>query len=867
MKRLRKLEGIVEELSGQVELEAVRQGSSAGQSPENMADGDTRVAGRPGSTTSGGSHGQGSPAANGGLARTDSVAASSAPVVQHTAFKPPERTASSEVRKSLGRLVLNDKGRSRYVSSEIWSKINDEVSGQIRWEALVGLEERETWLTTSQLDHLRAATQTIADEELDDSDHETHAGSEAGDPSSALAHQSFIFGYSSTNVDLRPLHPLPSMIPFMWQIYQENVDPIVKILHVPTMNKLIREIRTNLDRLTPSAEALMFSIYYGTVTSMESDEVKQTLGAEKPFLLAQYRFGFEQALAKANFLTDPDITICQAFVLFLILVRRHDKTRYAWTLTSLAIRTCQAIGLHRDGANFPNLSPFEVEMRRRLFWCLSILDLRSAEDQGTDLILVAGTFDTKFPTNLNDTDFGPDTKEPPRPREGATEMTFSLMRYEICSTVRRILADSLATPADPTEDISKTLEEREAHLLDVYMRLEHQYLKDSSREENPLYWMAANITRVIVAKMIMVIYQPVLFAGPMDRLSCRTRNRLFIAAVEILEYSSLTSSDPRYKHWCWLFRTYTPWHVMAYLLLEISGRPWSASVERAWTALNANFSSPSGLTLEKMSEHTAVWLPFKKLFYRAKKHRDAELARLRADAAAALELDLDDRACAPSSTFATASLPGSATSTALRERWRKLVNAPPLPPDVEQSLPSECPHQWAYPPQDSTSVCGLIKQDAPPQTQTSSSGPSTTNTTETNLPPDHVGNVMEAILAGPHFNPADLFSVAFPGDTQSIARDSVFGYSTADLPRHDHVLGSHSSAVSETPLPPDNNPPVWMWQNEPVHQVNQSVLGDGLDVDMNLDDGMDWQNWQETIRGWTNTGLSGAAGGVWENGI
>jgi hypothetical protein len=133
MKRLRKLEGIVEELSGQVELEAVRQGSSAGQSPENMADGDTRVAGRTGSTTSGGSHGQGSPAASGGApsgghTRTDSVTTPSAPVVQHTGFMPPERTTSSEVRKSLGRLVLNDKGRSRYVSSEIWSKINDEVS-------------------------------------------------------------------------------------------------------------------------------------------------------------------------------------------------------------------------------------------------------------------------------------------------------------------------------------------------------------------------------------------------------------------------------------------------------------------------------------------------------------------------------------------------------------------------------------------------------------------------------------------------------------------------------------------------------------------------------------------------------------------
>lgn len=135
MKRLRKLEGIVEELSGQVELEGVRHGSSAGQSPEAMFDSDTRAPRRAGSTTSTGSQGQGSPAASGraitGLARTDSGATSSSqsgPVGQQRGFRLPERTMSSDINKGFGRLVLNDKGHSRYVSSEIWAKIKDEVS-------------------------------------------------------------------------------------------------------------------------------------------------------------------------------------------------------------------------------------------------------------------------------------------------------------------------------------------------------------------------------------------------------------------------------------------------------------------------------------------------------------------------------------------------------------------------------------------------------------------------------------------------------------------------------------------------------------------------------------------------------------------
>lgn len=40
------------------------------------------------------------------------------------------------------------------------------------------------------------------------------------------------------------------------------------------MNKLIRDLRNNMDILTPSTEALMFSIYYAAITSLDEDEVQ-----------------------------------------------------------------------------------------------------------------------------------------------------------------------------------------------------------------------------------------------------------------------------------------------------------------------------------------------------------------------------------------------------------------------------------------------------------------------------------------------------------------------------------------------------------------------------------------------------------------
>ena len=74
--------------------------------------------------------------------------------------------------------------------------------------------------------------------------------------------------------DLRDFHPLPSQIPFLLDVFSENFNCIVQIVHVPTVAKMIRDSRgSDMTSLTPANEALMFSIYYTAITSMEEDDV------------------------------------------------------------------------------------------------------------------------------------------------------------------------------------------------------------------------------------------------------------------------------------------------------------------------------------------------------------------------------------------------------------------------------------------------------------------------------------------------------------------------------------------------------------------------------------------------------------------
>ena len=88
-----------------------------------------------------------------------------------------------------------------------------------------------------------------------------------------LERNEFMFGHSAP-VDLRLLHPLPSQIPFILSTFQENINCMGQAVHMPTINNMIRMLPGNkLSSLSSADEALMFSIYYATITSMDDEEV------------------------------------------------------------------------------------------------------------------------------------------------------------------------------------------------------------------------------------------------------------------------------------------------------------------------------------------------------------------------------------------------------------------------------------------------------------------------------------------------------------------------------------------------------------------------------------------------------------------
>lgn len=193
--------------------------------------------------------------------------------------------------------------------------------------------------------------------------------------------------------------------------------------------------------------------------------------ADSSVFLFRYRNAAENALSAAGFVTTTDVIVLQALVLYLAALRSLGEFQTVWSLFGLAIRIAGTLGLSRDGTSF-NLTPFETEMRRRLWWGLVYFDGRMAELVGQDGDLMGNDYETGPPANLNDSDLFPTMSRLPDPGRGPTEAIYLQARV-LSMTVARSL-QNIAGPQGTWHKLQDTSMPTPEKLL-IMQRIERRY--------------------------------------------------------------------------------------------------------------------------------------------------------------------------------------------------------------------------------------------------------------------------------------------------------------------------------------------------------------------------------------------------------
>ena len=296
-------------------------------------------------------------------------------------------------------------------------------------------------------------------------------------------------------------------------------------------------------------------------------------------------------------------------------------------MLGIAIRIAQRIGIDSESA-LSKCTPFEAEMRRRLWWSLTLFDNRISEMANFKASALAPTWSCKVPLNVSDFDLRPGMKEPPPVPEKPTEALFAVVRSELGEFIRHTEVHlDFTNPVlkTVTHDVEHGSLPRQTDLGTLERMIDDKYLNFCD-PENPLHFMTIWTTRASLAKCRLVEH--------LWRYSCSSvpqakaqRNEALPHALDMLECDTKIMASPLTKGFLWISHYNFPFLAYIHLLQDLRRHPVSEQAEQAWEVMSGNYEARfssvylQDIPLFKMFSKMilAAWEPREKAFKQLKK--------------------------------------------------------------------------------------------------------------------------------------------------------------------------------------------------------------------------------------------------------
>jgi hypothetical protein len=393
----------------------------------------------------------------------------------------------------------------------------------------------------------------------------------------------------------------------LWNAYIERIEGCsgIKLLHIPTDEARLCATMESPADAQPEDLALCYAVFFAAMAVMHPTEAQalvQQHEEDAATVQARCKIGLEQALTEAEVLDKPTLPLLCALALYLSALQLHNRGKGIWVLNGLAIRIAQGMGLHRDGERL-GLSPFQSELRRRVWWHIISRDGRAAEDYGLQRFCNMRT-DAGLPLHVDDTDLHPDMTALPRARVGTyTAMTLPLVNFAIARAMRRLSSvAAAATPASPPEESARVQIIQEAK-----QRVDE--LLAGCNPVIPRHRLALLASRLAIRKADLVSRQQWLALahhhhshhnhnGNDNAESDSSSKEAFATdenlaeALDVLDLTLQMWNDEMLKPYSWLWKTNPEYHVVMYLLWHLCVRPpeREPNVSRAWSMVDRWFA-------------------------------------------------------------------------------------------------------------------------------------------------------------------------------------------------------------------------------------------------------------------------------------
>jgi hypothetical protein len=112
-------------------------------------------------------------------------------------------------------------------------------------------------------------------------------------------------------------------------------------------------------------------------------------------------FSEVKSLMNATYLENGNLTLVQALVLMSNYLQKQNMPNSGYNYMGLATRMAMGIGLHKEFRK-NNTPPFKMEIRRRVWWVMTVFDIGAEITFGRPVLMPAGGFEVALPMNIHD---------------------------------------------------------------------------------------------------------------------------------------------------------------------------------------------------------------------------------------------------------------------------------------------------------------------------------------------------------------------------------------------------------------------------------------------------------------------------------
>ncbi|KAM0313199.1 hypothetical protein ACHAO8_005696 [Botrytis cinerea] len=402
----------------------------------------------------------------------------------------------------------------------------------------------------------------------------------------------FLFGSRISNVDISTFHPEPVQIFRLWQIYLENIDPLLKVTHTPSLQALIIEAAGNLRNIKPQLEALMFGIYCVAISSLSYEDCQLMFYTSKSDLLTRYQFGCQQGLLNSGFLRNrDDRDTLTALFFYLMSFRTKSVPQSLSSLLAIAVRIAQRMDCHNEFA-LSKLNPLEAEMRRRLWWSLVLYDTRIGEIADSKHVILTPTWSCNIPLNASDSDFHAEMKDPPQSQQKPTEAIFAVLRGELGNFIRNTtfhLDFNNPTLKSAAKNHQHDFTTEGSELTDLEKMVEEKYLRFCD-PKNPLHFTTIWTTRMSLAKWHLVEHWHFSGKNHSSKVGL-VRDATIAHALNMLECDTKLMTSPLAKGFMWMSNMHFPFPAYFQIVQNFKRRPLCQQAEKAWETMTQNYEA------------------------------------------------------------------------------------------------------------------------------------------------------------------------------------------------------------------------------------------------------------------------------------